>query len=51
MTAMNGTLLCARNTPNTSKMLQPGKCPVNKEQARKIAFFFLQKISGFTNFL
>lgn len=45
MTAMNGALLCGRNTPETSKMLQLGKRLVNKEKALKIVFFFFSKKS------
>lgn len=52
MTAMSEASLCGRNTPDTLKMLQLGKCLVNKEKALKIAFFFLFKKSlVFTNFL
>lgn len=45
MTAMNEASLCGRNTPNTLKMLQLGKCLVNKEKALKIAFFFFSSKS------
>lgn len=45
MTAMNGTLLCGRNTPIFQRCYSWGKCLVNKEKALKIGIPTPQKSS------